>query len=114
MGHDKLDERVRGIIVETCTKSAIVTLWGASVLIVNKWLERLGIVDTGLSNTAKQKEYIAALAKEENEKTLEKLKKQHDEESARFQKLSTEFDAHRMLTKMWLSHLMVKSLDPLS
>jgi hypothetical protein len=85
-----------------------------SVLIVNKWLERLGIVDTGLSNTAKQKEYIAALAKEENEKTLEKLKKQHDEESARFQKLSTEFDVHRMLTKMWLSHLMVKSLDPLS
>ena len=48
---------------------SIVTIWGAGVLTVNQSLERLGIIDTGLSNTAKQKEYVVALVKEENEKT---------------------------------------------
>ena len=50
---------------------SIVTIWGAGVLTVNQSLERLGVIDIGLSNTAKQKEYVVALVKEENEKTPE-------------------------------------------
>ena len=71
--------RVRGVILETCTKSAVMTVWGAGVFTVTNTLERLGVIDTGLSSTVKQKEHIAAVVKAENEKTILQLKNQHDE-----------------------------------
>lgn len=77
-------------------------------------LERLGLIETGLTNTVHLKEHIAAVVKAENEKSIQQLKYQHEEDRAQLKKLSKEFEAHRTLTKMWISHMIKKTLDPLS
>jgi hypothetical protein len=45
---------VKGIILENIIKSALLTIWGAGVFSVTRSLERLGLVDTGLSNAIRR------------------------------------------------------------
>lgn len=83
-------------------------------MVLKKGFEKLDIVDTDVRvpNSNKLKESVQAVVKAENVKIKEKFNRRHQEDDTKYQKLAKELSSIKIFTKILLSHLIKKSLNP--